>query len=351
MNTRYAAWRLLAALSLLIPLPACQASTAPTVRSPSSTATPPKASADASCPLPSGDPLCPLNGFFRETYAQRRAAMLAASGPILVQYGDKLVLLRNGQRLEGRATNERYHELKSVAHVPFAAYLLLAETNGPIDDALLPKLISFETLVSQALSSINTRFPDDSQRERQRQILSRSLLLLRRVIQEKQVRSSDIDEYVRAQRDDIAENVKDAARENIMTLHAQVTAWAALLTPEERNRLRVVVGASHMARPGNLALQYFAAWLGEPSTGRTTDERIAENARIIVAENIFDTDHSATLVGTHLVSRATSIAFFNDPLRLDRDLLADAAEEAIRALFGQSANVHASAPGDDAEKR
>lgn len=312
------------------------------MRTPSSTSTPaqPASSANRSCPLPFGDPLCPLNSFFRETYAERRAAMLAASGPILVQYGDDLVLLRNGERLEGRATNERYHELKSVAHVPFTSYLLLSGINGPIDDTLLRKLITFETLVSRSLSSIDTRFPNGSQRERQRRILSRSLLLLHRAIDEKQLHPGDMDVFVRAQHDDLLDNIKDAARENVMTLHAQVMAWAALLTPDERTRLRVVVGTSHMARPGNLALQYFAAFLGEPFTGRTTDERVAVDTRIIVAENIFDTDRSATLIGTHLVDRAAAEAFFNNPLHLDRDLLADGAEEAIRTLFANSANVH-----------
>ncbi len=342
---RFTDRRLLGALSLLIPLSSCHAgniSSASAIRTHLSSSTPASsaASVDHSCPLPAGDPLCSLNSFFREAYAERRAAMLAASGPLLVQYGDTIVLLRNGERLEGRATNERYHELKSVAHVPFAVYVLLLGIGGPIDTALLSKLITFETLVSKSLSTVNTRFPEGAVRERQQRILSRSLDLLHRAIDEKRLLSSDVDSFVREQHDDLLENIEDAARENVMTIHAQVTAWAALLTPEERARLRVVVGASHMARPGNLALQYFAAWLGEPSAGRTTDERVAEDARIIVAENIFDTDRSAVLIGTHLVDRAAAAAFFNDPLHLDRDLLADGAEEAIRALFGKSAKAH-----------
>ncbi|MDI1476519.1 hypothetical protein [Polyangium sp. y55x31] len=296
----------------------------------------PAASAERPCPLPSSDPLCPLNSAFRDAYAERRAAMLAASGPVLVQYGDTLVLLRRGERLEGPATNERYHELKSVAHVPFALYLLLSGVDGPIDEARLGKLISYEALVRAALSTIDGRFPDAAQRERQQRILTRSLALLDQATRERRLASSTLGAFIRSQRADVLENIREAAHQNVMTLHAQVTAWAARLTPEERARLRVVIGTPHMARPGNISLQYFAAWLGEPSAGRAADERIAEGTRIIVAENIFDADRSMALVGTHLVDRAAAAAFFDDPLRLDRDLLSDAAEEAIHALFGGS---------------
>src|SRR5690349_15071548 len=61
------------------------------------------------CALPAGDPLCSLNDAFRDAYSNRRAAMLATSGPVLLQIGDRLVLLRGGERLEGSVTNARYH--------------------------------------------------------------------------------------------------------------------------------------------------------------------------------------------------------------------------------------------------
>jgi len=296
----------------------------------------PVASAEQPCPLPSGNPFCPLNSAFRDAYAERRAAMLAASGPVLVQSGDMLVLLHRGERIERPATNEHYHELKAVAHVPFALYLLLAGGDGPIDVALLDKLVSYKALVEAALATMDGRFSDPAQRERQRRILTRSLSWIERVTREKRLTSSELGAFVRSQRADVVQNVRDAAHQNVMTLHAQVTALSARMTPEERARLQVVIGTPHMARAGNLSLQYFTAWLGEPSAGRHADERVAEGARIIVAENIFDTDRSAALVGTHLVDRAAAAAFFDEPLRLDRDLLSDAAEEAIRALFGGS---------------
>jgi hypothetical protein len=276
-----------------------------------------------------------MNDAFREAYASRRAAMLATSGPVLLQLADRLVLVRDGERLEARATNARYHELKSVAHVPFALFLMLAPVDGPIDEALVQKLAAYRVLVRRAAATIEGRFPGAAQRERQRRILDRSLSLLERAIREKHLEVGVLREFVRVQRADLLENARDAAHEQIKIMHALVGAWTARMSAAEQSRLKVVVGTVHMARPGNLAVQYFQARLGERYAGRTSDERVEVGERIIVAEGILDEDRSLALLGTHLVDRFAAEALFGDPLRLDRDLLSDGAEGAIRGALGR----------------
>jgi hypothetical protein len=98
----------------------------------------------------------------------------------------------------------------------------------------------------------------------------------------------------------------------------------------------VVVDTVHMARPGNLAVQYFQAALGEPYAGRRADERVAEGERVVVSEGAEDADRALELLGTHMVDRSAAEAFFGDPLRLDRDLLSDGAEDAIREVLGRT---------------
>jgi hypothetical protein len=63
---------------------------------------------------------------------------------------------------------------------------------------------------------------------------------------------------------------------------------------------------------------------------------VAEDERLIMAEGIFDEERSLALLGTHLVDRAAATVFFEDPLRLDRDLLSDGAEESIREILGRA---------------
>ncbi len=79
---------------------------------------------------------------------------------------------------------------------------------------------------------------------------------------------------------------------------------------------------SQMPRKDNLAVQYFARLLGETGEGR----------RIIYAEAIFDEHRALNLLGTHLLDREIAASFFDDPLRMNRDLLGDAAAEYLRTL-------------------
>jgi hypothetical protein len=322
------------ALLFALILPACSGNALPTHEAPSTHAAAPR-----TCALPVTDPFCATNDAFREAYATRRAAMLEASGPVLLQLADRLVLVRDGQRLEALTTNARYHELKSVAHVPFALFLMLASVHGPIDEAQLRKLAAYRVLVRRAATTIEGRFPVAAQRERQRRILDRSLSLLDRVIREKHLEVAVLRELVRAQRADLLENVRDAAHEQVEIMHALVKAWTEPMSAAELSTLKIVVGTMHMARPGSLAVQYFQAWLGEPYAGRMADERVELGARIIVAEGVVDEDRSLALLGTHLVDRLAAEAFFDDPLRLDRDLLSDGAEEAICDVLGRVPNA------------
>src|SRR5262249_37192141 len=136
-----------------------------------------------------------------------------------------------------------------------------------------------------------------------RRILDRSLTLLDRAIGDKHLEAAVVREFVRAQRADLLENVRDAAHEQVTIMHALVGAWTARMSAAERSRLKVVVGTMHMARPGSLAVQYLQAWLGEPYAGRMADERVAMEERVIVAEGTVDEDRSLALLGTHLVDR------------------------------------------------
>ncbi len=282
------------------------------------------------CPLPEGDPLCPLNDAFRDAYVARRTAALAASGPVLLQMGDRLLLLRGAERLEAPATSAHYHALKSVAHVPFALYLRLADVDGPLDPERARQLTAYRVLVERAAATIDGRFTDAAQRARQRRILDRSLALLTAVLGDGRVSAAALRAFVRDQRADLLDNVRDAAREQVTLMTRQWKLWEARLTPLERSRLHAVVGTPHMPRRGNVAVQALQVWLDEPYEGRRADERVAEGSRILVAEGIFDVEGMRALLGTHLVNRDAAAAFFDDPLRLDRNLLSDGAEEALR---------------------
>ena len=70
-------------------------------------------------------------------------------------------------------------------------------------------------------------------------------------------------------------------------------------------------------------MQYFARLLGESGEGR----------RALHAEGPGAEQRALDLPGTRLVDEGLGATFFGDPARLHRDLLCDAAKEALDELF------------------
>ena len=87
------------------------------------------------CPLhaqgPNGesakDPLLDtLNGEFRAQYRQALATALGQAGPLILEEGDDLILVHHGERTSVLVKPVEYHELKAVAHIPLALFVMLS---------------------------------------------------------------------------------------------------------------------------------------------------------------------------------------------------------------------------------
>ena len=118
-------------------------------------------------------------------------------------------------------------------------------------------------------------------------------------------------------------NVAEAARAELDALHRQVGAWKSQMTEEEWKGVSVVILGSPMPRKENVAVQYFARILGEPGEGR----------RITFAESIRDESKALDLMATRTLDTGIGVDFFNDPLRMHRDLLSDAAKDYLPLLI------------------
>jgi hypothetical protein len=296
----------------------------------------PTAAAARSSDLPAGDPLGATNAAFRAAYAALRSETLAKTEPILFSAGDDLVLLRAGKRAEAKAVTARYHALKAVAHVPLAVYVMLASGAGaPLPQARLDGLKEYRGLVAKARDSLRRRSWAAGQLERQERLVNSSLKLLDSALAAGRVSAEELTAFTRAQRTDIQANVRAAARDQIDTMDAQVTRWLKAMTSEERACLRVVVSTPHMPRTGNIAYQYFQAKLGGPYQGRDAVETDG-SGRLVLVEATWDEQKALNVLATHVVDAGIAVSFFDDAERMHRDLLADAAEEAIAARLGRT---------------
>ncbi|RIZ68164.1 MAG: hypothetical protein D0530_12785 [Methylococcales bacterium] len=278
------------------------------------------------------DPLIALNASFRSAYADLRSQLQATQTPVIIQVGDKIILFNKGMRTESMAISPRYTELKTIAHLPLALYVMLSnETNKVMTDVQLDKLRDYRTLIGSVSNALATLNFSSEQLDRQGRLIKRSLSLIDTVLSHKIISKDALHQFTLSQRDDCLANMSDAAEEQINTLDHQFKSWVKDMTPEERQHIRVVVGASHMPRIGNLAMQYFSAALAENFEGRYVEEGSSKDNsfRLIYGENVFDEEKALRLLGTHLIDADIGTNFFNDAQRMHRDLLSDAAEKII----------------------
>ncbi|WP_437615159.1 hypothetical protein WMF20_17700 [Sorangium sp. So ce834] len=288
---------------------------------------------EVSAALAPTDPLGALNQAFLDAYAARREAVLAGIEPIIAQIDDSLILRRGGRRFEGPARTRRYHELKVVAHAPLAVHALLSGRRGALDGAAPGRLAELRQRIAAAAADLDGRGFTPEQLARQRRILGASLALLDEASAAGGVVPEALSAFTRAQTPDVLLNAEDAARDQIETMHATVEAWKRDMTPDERERLRAVVAVSHMARPGNVAAQYFSITLGETWQGRFDQEDLRPGKRVLTAEATFDEAEAFALLATHALDAGVATRFFGEETRLSRDILADAAERILAGMF------------------
>jgi hypothetical protein len=268
--------------------------------------------------------LAESNAECRAAYRAARERALARSGPVVLFDGDELIFRYGETRRVSKITPAIYTDLKTVAHVALGlAALLTPPEPGPLDPARLFALKSYQETIEKARKAIEHRGLSKVQRQRQEKILDACDELLSEVIRGKKMDAKTVVGGLRRLRLPLELNTAEAARAQIDSLHRAMTAYRAKLSEEEWGRLKVVIQGSAMPRKNHLAVQYFARLLGEAGEGR----------RIIYAEAVFDEARALSLLGTHLLDTQLGADVYDDPQRLHRDLLADAARGYLDELF------------------
>jgi len=270
------------------------------------------------------DPLKHLNAAFRQAYRTEREALLARRGPILVVAFDDLVLLRNGKSVKAGFTPAIYHEAKSIAHIPLTLYVWFqARTGRTLAPAFIGTLNDYRGRIVSAAGSLKGRTGwTPSAMKTHQAVVSASLAFIDKALSDRQVSARALTAYTRKMRPYVMKLADIAGRAQLDGLHALMGKWRQSLGADWA-RTRVVVLTPRQPRPGNLQYAYFRRLMGKR----------AVNKRLFLAENIFAPDGAKNLLGTIELDRGASVAFFRDPLRLERDLLADVAKRHVRRLF------------------
>jgi hypothetical protein len=244
-----------------------------------------------------------LNTLARNDYAEARSRAVANAGPVLLVGPAQITFLNGGRRQQFELAPPAYHQLKTVAHLALGLHSLFFAEAPPREKLL-------------ALRAAAEELPLPEPREREERIVRRSLRLIDDALQGR----ADLPRYEREVAALLLESALEAARLEIADLDRAVEKVRHELgEPDFSKRLHVVIAGAHMAREGEISLQYFEKLFGE-----------REGQRIVFAEGLWDEPAQLTLLGTHLLDSSVGEGFFGDPRRMHRDLLSDAAAQVLR---------------------
>ena len=265
-----------------------------------------------------------LNVASRKLYAGGRTLELSTIPVVIIVSGDDLVLRKNGKRTVATVIPSEYHALKCVAHSTLALFAHLSHEPGkPLGEERMKALQEYRNLLAAAGPTVEAYGFDLDTLARQKRLISRGLEFIDKVAKDGQVSAEDLNAYCRASRPDVMANCGAAARAQLLATHKQVMAWKKDLTAEEWAAVTVIVQGAQTPRVENAAVQYFARLFGEKGEGR----------RVAYAEGLWDEEKALNLLGTVRLDGKLSVAVFNDPFRMYRDILADAARAAVDEIL------------------
>ena len=264
------------------------------------------------------DPLAAFNALFREAYAQAKADSTARQGAVLMVAGDKLTLYRNGaQAAQAVIRPAQYHRLKAVAHVPLALQVLLS---GPAPEP--GRIRTLRALVGRARAGLGDGAPGRSWRGSSRS-------------------------WTPASRCWTTRRVREAWRQVGWPPSPKAWAPCSWPTPTPPRAWNWTPwtgswapapgdGPVGLARPagGDHRLAHGPGRGGRPcSTSAASWASPGRGDRIVYAEGLWRPRDALDLLATHRVDGAAGAAFFGDPMRMHRDILADGARPGWMLIF------------------
>jgi hypothetical protein len=264
-----------------------------------------------------------LNSEFISAHAAARKMDLAGGAPIVLLRSGRLVLMHKGRETSVEVFPPEYDTFKTFAHLGAAVYLLLATPDyGELCGGRLGQLRDYREKLQRVGENIDNIGMAGAELERQKILLATSSALVDKVLAAKRVSRDELIAYTRSLAPLIRENLAGAAKAQIDGMHRQMMIWKKGLTPDEWKQLRVAIRGAVLARRDNLAKQYFQALLGLRGEGE----------RLVYMELYFPPTPMETLLATRAVDRGLAIAIFDDPDRMYRDVLADAATEYLKTM-------------------
>ncbi len=270
--------------------------------------------------------LAALNQAFLMAHAEARKAACSEleSERLVIRYAfGKLEARYRGADLLGGPVDilpPEYHPIKDVSHsVILAALLFRDESSTRLERAAAAvKGLNAALAELDDASSATTRLIPTAHLSRQKRILrsTRDAVL---AFSQGHLDVAGQRKFFAEMRPDLGENIRAVSSSFLRELHGRVqdvrrkvddiNAWKSVL---------IIVGTSHQARAREIGVQYFERLLAEPAGEGARNER-----RMVISESVGKASDQYGLLATHLVDQEGGGLVFEDPLRLQWDVLAD----------------------------
>jgi hypothetical protein len=262
-----------------------------------------------------------MNLRFRDSYAKARRLKVDALGPIAIFREDKIILRYKNKREEFLTIPQQFTLLKSVSHIPLAAFVMLeGKTDSKLDDDTIKTLREFRESIDKASSNLDEWKLSSKSLDRQKQIIEAGKNMFDTAVKNGYVSSDSLLTYTRSMGPLVLENAFESISMELDIIDSKLKTWKATIAPEDWKHLRVAVMQPHMPREQNSIMQYLQKMLKQPYEGES----------IIYGEGKNEEDYALDLIGTHILDRRVAVNFFKDPWRMHRDLLSDGAKRYLK---------------------
>lgn len=270
---------------------------------------------------PKSGALMHINCDFHNLYAYKvnrlKHSFGAVNGrPVVLNLGEKLILKYNGQTQVMNIAPDPYSQLKAFGHGVFSISLIFSTNkNGHIYKTNKENLVFILRQMEESRQYFAVAAPDVFTDVNFIVIETKSFV--DNILKSGSWSNEDLKKYYSKIKFKLKNLIKYSAKVEISALDKAINTWLMDIPKAERDTIAVVVSTSHQARARGLIINYFA---------KKFHKLICEGALcedgLVVMEDKLDENSALELLARHYLDRQVAEVIFNDPRRLQYDLLA-----------------------------
>lgn len=283
---------------------------------------------------PETGPLAVINCNFHTQYEKRIAQVIATFGapggrPIALAIGNTLVLKYNGKTETVIITPAPYHEIKAFSHLVFTLYLILSQSSaGKLNPKTIQALQQLQTQIENAIKDLPTMNLSDDAAKVALQLSNQTTQFIKTLLIHNQWTDIQLSDFYTQIASTLKDAMKIGTQAELNTLDEAINKWILPMNTMERQQIGIVVAAAHQARAEEISIQYFVKKFSKPQPKAGAKN---ENG-LVILEGKFDETAALALLARHYLDREVGQVIFNDPARMQRDVMADTGSEWMNSL-------------------